>query len=459
MAYHLRGQAQYPFKPLVAIKADQARRVRRMVAYAYRYVPYYRETMGRLGLRPTDFQSAEDLARLPMLEREHLQRDPEYFVSTAQPLARYLPLRSGGSAGAPRTVYHDARSLYQHAAYGGRARAAISPRLGRSMGYRKTIVSSGWTPLVQQFYRNSALLPRGVALHRQQLSLLDPLETNLPLINAFKPDVIHSYGSYLAMLFRYLHATGEPFHQPRALLYTSDGLPEPARNLIRGAFRIPVFGIYEATEVSNIGFECEQHKGLHLSIDLCPLRIVDTEGRALPDGESGDVVISNLINRATVLLNYRIGDIAAFLPGQCPCGRSLPLLSQVQGRSNDWIELVSGQMIHPEAVTEIFAQEEHIWQFQVVQQTTTHFSVALVTAKTCDHLEAKARITAEFARTLGGDITVDIRFVDSLERTATGKVRPVISMCSREPFDSQGRGHGTRSEAAQAGHNEKKAYQ
>jgi phenylacetate-CoA ligase len=428
MAYHLRGQARYPFKPLAAIQADQAHRVRRMVAYAYRYVPYYRETIDRLGLAPTDFQSADDLAKLPLLEREQLQRDPEYFASAAPLLARCLPLRSGGSSGAPCTVYHDLRSLYQYAAHGARARAVISPLLGKSMGYRKTVILGSWTPVMQQFYRDRTLLPPGVALHRQQLSLLNLPETNIPLINEFRPDVIHSCGSYLAMLFRHLQVTREPFHQPRALLYTSDGLPEPARGLIEGEFGIPVFSIYEATEASNIGFECEQHTGLHLNIDLCPLRIVDADRRTVPDGESGDVVISNLINRGTVLLNYRLGDIAAFLPRPCPCGRSLPLLSQVHGRSDDWSELASGQIVHPEAVNQIFTHEEHLWQYQVVQLATTHFSVALVTTSQCNRQETRERIAAQFAGLFGGEITVDIRFVESLERTGAGKVRPVISL-------------------------------
>ena len=82
MAYDAAGQARYPLRPLGRIEADQSRRVRRMAAYAYRYVPYYRETMDRLGLTPADFAGAQDLARLPILERDRLQRDPLYYTST-----------------------------------------------------------------------------------------------------------------------------------------------------------------------------------------------------------------------------------------------------------------------------------------------------------------------------------------------------------------------------------------
>jgi len=229
------------------------------------------------------------------------------------------------------------------------------------------------------------------------------------------------------MLFAYVHATGKPLHQPRVLLYTSEGLPESARRLIAKEYGIPVFSLYGAVEAFNIGFECAQHTGLHLNIDLHAVRTVDANLQTVPDGESGGVVISNLVNRATVLLNYRLGDVAAVISARCPCGRSLPLLTQLQGRSDDWIELASGRLIHPQVVPRLFKYEEQIWQWQVVQETRTHFRVALVAAEACDYQNTRERIAAGFARTFGEDVEVDIHFVESIERTAAGKVRPVVS--------------------------------
>ena len=438
MAYHLRGQAKCPFRPLARITADQSRRVRSMVSYAYRYVPYYRETMDHRGLTPADLQCADDLAKLPLLRREQLQRDPEYFVSTAEPLERCFRLRNSGTMGLPCTLYRDARSVYKDAAYAGRARAVYASYVGRSQGYRKSAIFThyGTNAVTQAFYRYQTIIPPGVRLHRQQLSLLDPPETNVGLINEFKPDVIHSYGSYLAMLFAYVHATGKPLHRPRALLYTADVLPDSARALIKEEYGIPVFSLYEAAEAFNIGFECTQHTGLHLNIDLHAVRILDANGQTVPDGESGEVVISNLVNRATVLLNYRPGDLAAIVPNRCPCGRSLPLLTQLQGRSDDWIELASGRLIHPQVMPRLFKYEEQIWQWQVVQETRTHFRVALIAAETCNHQETKERVAAEFARSFGEDIEVDIHFVESIERTAAGKVRPVVSMRTKAWLES-----------------------
>ena len=436
VAYHMRGQARYPFKPLAAIKRDQARRVRKMVAYAYRHVPYYRETMDRLGLLPSDFGSAEDLSKLPILERRQLQRDPEYFVSEAHPVGRCLPMRSGGSTGEPKVVYRDLPSLLQTRAHEERMRLVITSILGRTLGYRKTeVFGSPRCALFRgrRFGRARSLSLRGISLQHQDLFLHDPLEKNIRLMNEFKPDVLQAYGSYLEILFPHLHATGEPFHRPKVVVYASDGLSESVRRLIEAEFKIPVISSYGSVEAPRIGFECEHHLGFHLNIDLYPVRIVDPEGRTLPVGESGDVIVSNLVSRATVLLNYRQGDIAALLSASCPCGRSLPLLSSLQGRSDDWIELPSGQLAHPRGVIAILVEEADIWQYQVVQHASRHFSVSIVAAERCDRRQTRERIAAGFAREFGEDVVVDISFVDSIERTAGGKVRRIRSLHGRSP--------------------------
>jgi len=146
-------------------------------------------------------------------------------------------------------------------------------------------------------------------------------------MNDYRPDVLHTYGSYLGILFSYLAETGAPFHKPKVVTYSSDSLSDSTRRLIQDRFGIPVFSAYQANEALKIGFECEHHTGLHINIDLYPLRVVDLACHDLPVGETGYVVVSNLVNKGTVLLNYQIGDLAALLPQPCTCGRTLPLLS------------------------------------------------------------------------------------------------------------------------------------
>ena len=95
------------------------------------------------------------------------------------------------------------------------------------------------------------------------------------------------------------------------IAFSSDAMTPEGRALIQERFGIPVLGRYGAIEALKIGYTCEAEVGYHLHEDLCHVRIVDDE-----------VVLSNLVNRGTILLNYRLGDIASRLEEPCPCGRS-----------------------------------------------------------------------------------------------------------------------------------------
>ena len=437
LAYHMWGQPGFPFKPLEVIKRVQAKRVQRAVKHAYHTVPYYHETMNRLGLMPANINSAEDLQKLPLLEREQVQRDPEYFVSTATPLNRCLKLRSGGSTGAPLTIYHDTAALFQNAAHGERERCIVTGLVGQSFGYRETVIVShlGTAHSVQRYCSNHGLFPREFRIQRQYISVLDPPEKVIRLLKDFKPTVIKSHGSHLGILAAHLQATGESFQWPRVVAYGADSLPDFFRRAAEEKFKTQVFSIYGAVEALKIGFECAHHAGLHVNIDLYPVRVVNSDGGSLPLGDSGDIIVSNLVNRATVLLNYRLGDIASLLPEPCPCGRSLPLLSPILGRCDDWIRLPSGQSIHPQSVRVIFTNEEQILLYQVIQETPTCFRVFIVAGNGCNRQATRERIANKFVETFGEGIATEIVFVDSIDRTVTGKFRPIISKCTQSPLN------------------------
>ncbi len=433
-AWHLRGQSAFPFLPLRSVQRRQAERVGRMAGHAFRTVPYYRETFRRLGLDPADFRGAGDLARLPVLEREQIQRDPEYFCSDAVPRRDLLRITSGGSCGAPRLVLHDPAGVFENAAHGERERCIWTAIIGRTTGYRELVVAPphSTTLKVQQYCRERGLYPRGVGIERQYASLLDPPQTTVDHVNAFRPHLLHSYGSHLAILFGHLARTGASMHRPAVVTYTSDNLSAPVRALIEQRFGIPVFTTYQAVEAFKIGFECERHRGLHLNIDLYPLRVVDGADRDLPPGESGEVIVSNLVNRGMVLLNYRLGDIVKLQADRCDCGRSLPLLSYPEGRSDDLIELASGRILHPQAIRSLFNEEPLIWEYQVEQVTDTHFRVALLGAPACDRQGVRQRVVDKLASVLGGGVRVDVEFVDAIDRTLGGKFAPVISRRARQ---------------------------
>jgi phenylacetate-CoA ligase len=430
LAWRAPLEARFPFRSSAAIERAQRRRLGATVAHAHEHVPYYRETMRRLGLGPGDIATAADIARLPLIERDQLQRDPEYFVSRAWPLERYLQLRSGGSTGAPVTIFRHPIDLFESAAYKERWRSIAVRLAGRRIRVRQALIAlPGGEGGAAASFDSNTLLPSAVRVQRLRLSLLEPPAKLIGPLNEFRPDTIATYGSYLEALFTYVHRTGVEFHLPKTVGYSSDALSEAARRLITERFGIHVLSAYRAIEAPHIGFECERHTGYHLSADLAPVRIVDTDGSDLPVGEEGDVVVSNLHSGGTVLLNYRLGDRAARLGEGCDCGRSLPLLSLVRGRSDEWIVNAGGERVHGQGIRDLMRLRRDVLRYQVVQETPTFFRAAIV-APGADRDELGGWLRDRMRQWLGEATEVEVSLVDDLPRTAGGKTRPVVSLAA-----------------------------
>ena len=129
-------------------------------------------------------------------------------------------------------------------------------------------------------------------------------------------------------------------------MYGADRLSDADRLLIETEFGVPVLSTYQAVEALRIAFQCERRHVFHMSLDQVAVRVVDANGKALGPGSTGEIVISNLTNRATVLLNYKLGDVVTLGGSPCPCGRSLPTIERIEGRADDLIVLPGGQRAH-----------------------------------------------------------------------------------------------------------------
>ena len=422
----LPGQAGFLHRRAALVRRDQERRLRRMVAHAFRHVPYYGETMRRLGIDPDGIRTVSDLARLPILERSQLQRDPDFFRSRARPLADLLELRSGGSSGAPLSVFHDPDALLQNTAHGEREVAVLRSLVGRRR-FRMLCVASthGTETDVRATVRAHAWIPGAAEGERTNVDIGDSPEFAARRLDATRADVVAGYGSYLDALAQVLER--EPgLHRPRVVAYGGDALPEPARGRMVERLGLRVWSSYQAIESFKIGFECGHGTGLHLHADLAPLRIVDDAGAEVPVGTPGSVILSNLVNTGSVILNYRLGDVAALLPGTCPCGSTLPLLSFPLGRVEDWLALPGGRRLHSQRLRSILGPETLLWEFQVVQEAADHVRVLLVKAAEADAHVVAERVGPEIRDALGHDVRVDLVFVDAVERTAGGKVRTIV---------------------------------
>ncbi len=423
---HLPGQRGAHYRRREAIEATRDARVRDTVRYAARSVPYYRALLAREGFDAREVRTADDLRRLPVVERAAVQLSPEAFRAETSEGGDAIEFRTTGSTAMPLVVHHSRSSLLENIAYGERERLVERTLLGRRRYTAFDIRATGGTlPRVQAFYAASSYRPFRPG--RRHVSVDDPPRAVIAAINDARPEVVRSYGGYLELLFRVAAATGELRHLPALVSYAGDTMSDGGRALIEDELGIPVLSAYNAVEAFKIGFTCERRAGFHVHEDLCDVRLVDADGRDAGPGERGEVVISNLVNRATVLLNYRLGDVARLVDEPCECGRMSRRLVELEGRVDDVIQLGPGEYVYPTRVWRVFRGRSSILRYQLVQHERDRFELRVVTAGGSAGEQAAAEAALELEELLGG-AEVELVRCDDLPAGLGGKFRHLVPL-------------------------------
>lgn len=423
----LPGQARIPYLPRERIAELRDARVQKIVGYAAETVPFYREFFTRERIDPREIRTADDLSRLPLIDNPFVCADHERFRSQSPEGREAVRLRSTGtSTGVPLYVFHDRGSLLANIAYSERERAVEAALCGRR--YRYTAVDVRFGPAtvkrVRDFYDASAFRPFRPRHH--QLAIETPLPELLETINRIRPDVIRSYGTYLEALLRLVAVRSLPLHVPRVFVYSGDGMTPDGRAFVEQTFRVPAISRYNAVEAFKIAYQCDERDGFHLHEDLCHVEVVDKDGRPVPTGESGELVVSNLVNRGTVLLNYRIGDLGRLTAEPCGCGRTSRRLSELEGRVAEVVYLPSGNIVHQYAVAALFRRFQGVVRYQLVQHEPDRFQLRVMTVDR----EAFDRISPDIAesfRELLEGAALDVTREDPIELDRQGKFQRVVS--------------------------------
>jgi phenylacetate-CoA ligase len=440
-----RRETRLPYWPLEKILEIQNRRVRAMVKHAYDTVPFYRAAMEARRLTPGDFHSAADLSKLPLISSEQVARSPEEFRSRQFAEGSLLRLVSSGTQGFPKPVYYDHAALMLALAHGHRQRVVLARFVGKTLGYREMNIErlDGTGFKLRRFYETYSMIPRRLDYARAFVSPSQSVEDIVGAINRFAPEVIRGYGSHLGLVFRQAHAKHLRLCKPKAVVWGGDSMSEADARLIEHEFGVPVVSSYQAVEALRIAYQCEERAGFHINLDQVAVRVVDAQGASVSNGEAGRVVLSNLTNRATVLLNYLLGDIAALADQPCACGRSLPVLARIQGRANDCVILPDGRIIHSLVLMPPLQAVDGVVQLQIVQSEPAQFLMRVVCAEGADWEFTRGELERRARARLGSAAALDVARVEAIVPDAGGKVRAVISNC----LNGTGAGEGGPSSA------------
>jgi len=246
-------------------------------------------------------------------------------------------------------------------------------------------------------------------------------------VRSERPAMLFGYPSVFARIAAYAKATSQPLDRSgvRVVFVTSERLYPDQRALIREVFGCPVANGYGGRDAGFIAHECPAG-GMHISAEDIVVEIVDADGRQKPPGESGEIVVTHLATSGFPFVRYRTGDIGALDERVCPCGRGLPMLKEIEGRTTDFVVAQDGTVMHGLALIYVVRELPGIRKFKIVQETVDHTKVMLVPEGSLDASVAQ-RIREGMKRRLGAGVSVDVDVVDDIPAEASGKYRYVVS--------------------------------
>lgn len=408
--------------PAERLQALQVQRLRELLVDIGQHVPYYRELFARLGFQPGSVTGLDDLRALPFLDKATIRAHTENLKHAhAKGLARF---NTGGSSGEPLIFYIGLERVSHDVA----AKWRATRWWGVDIGDPEIVV---WGSPIELGAQDRVRQLRDRVLRTE---LLPAFEMNEPRLDAMvatirarRPRMLFGYPSALTHIARHAEKRGQRMDDLgiRVAFVTSERLYDDQRATISRVFGCPVANGYGGRDAGFIAHQCPAG-GMHLTAEDIVLELVDREGRPVPDGEPGEIVVTHLATRDFPFVRYRTGDIAVRDPKPCACGRGLPLLREIQGRSTDFVVAADGTVMHGLALIYILRDLPGLQSFKVVQHDLQRTSVQLVPGPGFDPA-CSERIVEGFRRRLGAQVQVDVSTVDAIAPEKSGKFRYIVS--------------------------------
>ena len=415
---------QSQWLPLSSLQQQQAEKLQRFIHSACQHVPYYRNTLQQLGLTAADIQSAADLAKLPLLTKDIIrQQFDQLTADNAGPLKRF---NTGGSSGQPlifllgnERVSHDVAAKWRATRWWG---VDIGDKEIVAWGSPIELGAQDRVRIFRDLLFRSQLIAAFDLSEQKQLAFLQRIRDN-------KPKMLFGYPSVYHLLAKTAQKHGIAMDDLgiKVVFVTSERLYPYQRELIENVFGAPVANGYGGRDAGFIAHQCPSG-GMHLSFEDIIVEIIDpASGAVLPAGQAGEIVVTHLATSEFPFIRYRTGDIATLSPESCSCGRSLPLLESIEGRSTDFVVAADGTMMHGLALIYILRDIKGVAAFKIVQESLLHTRVLLVWPDGELPPAVQQQIQQGFQARLGPQVQITLEQLDEIAPEKSGKYRYVIS--------------------------------
>lgn len=395
------------FDPLEGLGREELERLQsvrlRSVTEAAARSPLYAALFQEHGLQADQIRGLDDLARVPLTEKEHLRSSyPDGLL--CRPREEMVRLHaSSGTTGAATVIFHTAGDIQTWADLVARCFHMVGVRPGdvfqNMSGYG---LFTGGLGIHYGAERLGCLtIPAGAGNSKRQIKLLQDFQVTVI-------HIIPSYALHLATVFQSLGVEPGGLHLKTALIGAEPHSEEICRR-IEELYGVKAYNSYGLSEMNGPGvaFECPEQNGMHIWEDAFLPEIIDPVTlRPVPEGEVGELVLTTLTREGMPILRYRTRDLTRFLPGDCPCGRTHRRIDRIVGRSDDMI-IIKGVNIFPMQVERILMGIPEVGQ---------NYLIVLERQGYLDQFKVQVEVKSEF-------FVEDMRELKKLQNKITGLLR------------------------------------
>ena len=359
--------------PAEDLKRMQFELLRKEIRTMYDASEFFRKRMQSVGLTPDDITDMKAFRKIPFMVKQDLRDNypDKLFVRPYEELVRIHV--SSGTSGRPTVVGYTQTDIDNWSE--SLARGLVSFGVGPSDVFQNMHGYGLFTGGIGAHYAaekvGATVVPAGTGNTERQIQLMQDLPVTClagtPSYMFHIADVCDQKGIDLrkATKVRKALAGGEPWSESmRQKLYERTG--------------IKAHNCYGASEFYGPMFlECEKQEGAHVWADLALIEILDKNGEPVPDGESGEVVVTMLQKEAFPLIRYKIGDISSLTWEKCACGRTHPRLGRITGRSDDMI-VVRGINVFPSQIESVIGEMPFLAPFYHITLTNENYMDKMV---------------------------------------------------------------------------------
>lgn len=371
-----------------------------------------------------DINQLSDWSKLPVLTKQAiLSYTQENRLNPKFRVTDLIETKSSGSTGVALNVYYDKKSYFYY------MMAEI----------RFFMMAFNYRPWHKQTYIYTSEYPYRSFLgffKRYFVQTLQPIDEIIQSLRLQQPDLLVSYPSHLRAIVDQMTADDFKKIRPKAICVNSEMSSPLEREYLSKKLGAMVFDEYSSEELNWIASQC-QHKNYHIFDDMNYMEVVDDNHNPVRDGVIGNLVGTNLHNRAMPLLRYLQGDRGAIRHSTCACGRTFRILEKLAGRKNDAFVLPNGNLLSPGYLLDltytIFLNYDQIAQaFCLIQKTPEHWILEIVPGKNWN-ANLEKDILHNFLRDLNQPgIELVLKIVKQVERTVSGKSNPIISLVPKK---------------------------